>query len=155
MCLQSPRAKASRKREHAISEDEDENTRSHKRDKSDSSSRSGTARRNAEAGTQIARSVNTLSKVLTKPVVTAEDMSHVNKVVEILKDKSLLPPDPRGRYFRLVSRELAGNPALSRILIVEDDHTCRKGLLEGILEDAGVIIPIDNAAAGPVYIPDS
>ncbi|KAJ7790127.1 hypothetical protein B0H14DRAFT_2626376 [Mycena olivaceomarginata] len=26
----------------------------------------------------------------------AEDMSHVDKVVEILKDKSLLPPDPRG-----------------------------------------------------------
>ncbi|KAJ7790969.1 hypothetical protein B0H14DRAFT_3501075 [Mycena olivaceomarginata] len=118
-------------------------------------SRSGTARRNAEAGTQIARSVDTLSKVLAKPVVTAEDMSHVDRVIEILKDKLLLPPDPRGRYFRLVSRELAGNPALSRILIVEDDHTRRKGLIEGILEDAGIVIPIDDAAGGPVYIPDS
>ncbi|KAJ7753039.1 hypothetical protein B0H14DRAFT_2980066, partial [Mycena olivaceomarginata] len=103
--IPSPRTMASRKRARAVTR------------KSDSSSRSGTARRNAEAGTQIARSVDALSDVLAKPVVTTEDMTHVDKVIEILKDKTLLPPDPRGRYFRLVSRELAASPALSRVLI--------------------------------------
>ncbi|KAJ7839105.1 hypothetical protein B0H14DRAFT_3458867 [Mycena olivaceomarginata] len=151
----SPRTKASRKRARAISEDDDDDgARSHKREKSDSSSCSGTARRNAEAGTQIARSVDALSDVLTKPVVTAEDMSHVDKVVEILKDHTLLPPDPRGQYFRVVSRELAASPALSRILIVEKDHTRRKALLEGILEDAGIIVPTnDDAATAAVIVP--
>jgi hypothetical protein len=110
---QSPHTKASRKRTHAISEDEDDNSgRSHRREKSDSSSHSGIARRNAEAGTQIAHSVDALSDVLAKPVVTAEDMSHVDKVIKILKDKTLLPPDPHRQFFRLVSRELAGSPAL-------------------------------------------
>ncbi|KAJ7831345.1 hypothetical protein B0H14DRAFT_2805095 [Mycena olivaceomarginata] len=127
--------------------------------KSDSSSRSGTVRRNAEAGTQIARSVDALSDVLAKPVVTAKDMTHIDKVIEILKDKTLLPPDPRGRYFCLVSRELAASPALSCVLIIEEDHTRRKALLEGILEDAGIVIPTDDAAAaaaaiGPVYTLD-
>ncbi|KAJ7798975.1 hypothetical protein B0H14DRAFT_2904603 [Mycena olivaceomarginata] len=103
-------------------------------------------------GTQIARSVDALSDVLAKPVVTAEDMTHVDKVIEILKDKTLLPPDPRGRYFRLVSRELAASPALSRVLIVEEDHTRRKALLEGILEDAGIVIPTDDAAAAAAAI---
>ncbi|KAJ7896676.1 hypothetical protein B0H14DRAFT_3425464 [Mycena olivaceomarginata] len=97
-----------------------------------------------------AHSVDTLSKVLAKPVITAEDMSHVDKVIEILKDKSLLPPDPQGRYFRLISQELTGNPALSHILIIEDDHTRLKGLIKGILEDAGIVIPIDDTATGPV-----
>ncbi|KAJ7821006.1 hypothetical protein B0H14DRAFT_3471855 [Mycena olivaceomarginata] len=151
----SPRTKASRKRARAISEDnDDDGARSHKREKSDSSSRSGTARRNTEAGTQIARSVDALSDVLAKPVITTEDMSHVDKVVEILKDHTLLPPDPRGQYFRVVSRELAASPALSRILIVEKDHTRRKALLEGILEDAGIIVPTnDDAAAAAVIVP--
>jgi hypothetical protein len=152
-CFQSPRTMASRKRARAVSKDDDDDSaKSHKREKSDSSSRSGTARRNAEAGTQIARSVDTLSDVLAKPVVTAEDMTHVDKVIEILKDKTLLPPDPRGRYFRLVSRELAASPALSRVLIVEEDHTRRKALLEGILEDAGIVIPTDDAAAAAAAI---
>jgi hypothetical protein len=35
-------------------------------------------------------------------------------------------------------------------LIIKDDHTCRKALIKGILEDAGIVIPIDDAATGPV-----
>ncbi|KAJ7713246.1 hypothetical protein B0H14DRAFT_2644921 [Mycena olivaceomarginata] len=154
--LQSPRTKASRKRARAISEDDDDDgARSHKREKSDSSSCSGN-RASQRRGWDSDRPPPSTpsSDVLTKPVVTAEDMSHVDKVVEILKDHTLLPPDPRGQYFRVVSRELAASPALSRILIVEKDHTRRKALLEGILEDAGIIVPTnDDAATAAVIVP--
>jgi hypothetical protein len=145
----SPREKASRKRERAISDDDDDDTppaRLHKRQKSDSSSRS-TARRNAEAGSQLAKSVETLSAAMGKPIITSEDLSYVDKVIDILKDKSLLPPDPKGRLFRIVCQKLSGDAGLARCLIVEEDYTRRKGLLEGILEDAGQIIPEDPPIA--------
>ncbi|KAJ7312379.1 hypothetical protein DFH08DRAFT_973459 [Mycena albidolilacea] len=55
----SPHTKASRKHAHVINEDEDDdNGRSHKQKKSDSSSHSGITHCNAEAGTQITRSVD-------------------------------------------------------------------------------------------------
>ncbi|KAJ7724974.1 hypothetical protein B0H14DRAFT_3620912 [Mycena olivaceomarginata] len=133
------------KRERAISDDDDDDTpqpRLHKRQKSDSSTRS-TARRNAEAGSQLAKSVETLSAAMGKPIVTSEDLSHVDKVIDILKDKNLLPPDPKGRLFRIVCQKLSGDPSLARCLIIEEDYTRRKGLLEGILEDAGIILPDD------------
>ncbi|KAF8155045.1 hypothetical protein K438DRAFT_1777924 [Mycena galopus ATCC 62051] len=96
----SPREKVSRKRVRAISDDDgdnDDSTKDHKRQKSDSSTRSSTARRNAEAGG--ARSVETLSAAMNKPIVTSEDLSHVDKVIEILQDKTLLSPDHRGHFF--------------------------------------------------------
>ncbi|KAJ7802355.1 hypothetical protein B0H14DRAFT_2614345 [Mycena olivaceomarginata] len=136
----SPREKASRKRERAISDDDDDTppARLHKHQKSDSSTRS-TARRNAEAG----KSVETLSAAMGKPIITSEDLSYVNKVIDILKDKSLLPPDPKGQLFRIVCQKLLGDAGLTCCLIVEEDYTHRKGLLEGILEDAGQVIPED------------
>ncbi|KAJ7846852.1 hypothetical protein B0H14DRAFT_2583895 [Mycena olivaceomarginata] len=145
----SPREKASRKRGRAISDDDNDNTppaRLHKRQKSDSSSRS-TARHNAEAGSQLAKSVETLSAAMGKPIITSEDLSYVDKVIDILKDKSLLPPDPKGRLFRIVCQKLSGDAGLARCLIVEEDYTRRKGLLEGILEDVGQIIPEDPPIA--------
>ncbi|KAJ7731926.1 hypothetical protein DFH07DRAFT_968592 [Mycena maculata] len=87
---------------------------SRKRQKSDSSS---VARRNAEAGTQLSRS--------------------------ILKDKTLLPPDPKGKLFRCVSSALGREPALAHIFILEEDRDRCKGILEGILEEAGFNIPMD------------
>jgi hypothetical protein len=152
-CLQSPCTKASRKHTRMISKDEDDDSsKSYKCEKSDSSSCSGIACRNVEAGTQITRSIDTLSDILTKPVVTTEDMSHGDKVIEILKDKTLLPPDPCGHYFCLVSQELMGNPALSCVLIVEADHTCCKALLKGILGDTSIVIPTNNDAAATAAI---
>ncbi|KAJ7816566.1 hypothetical protein B0H14DRAFT_3148567 [Mycena olivaceomarginata] len=140
----SPREKATRKRERAISDDDDDTPqpRLHKRQKSDSSTRS-TARRNAEAGSQLAKSVETLSAAMGKPIITSEDLSHVDKVIDILKDKNLLPPDPKGQLFRIVCQKLSRDPGLARCLIIEEDYTRRKGLLEGILEDAGIILPDD------------
>jgi hypothetical protein len=45
---------------------------------------------------QLAKSVETLSAAMRKPIITSEDLSYINKVIDILKDKSLLPPNPKG-----------------------------------------------------------
>ncbi|KAK7027159.1 hypothetical protein R3P38DRAFT_3354922 [Favolaschia claudopus] len=58
---------------------------------------SGNARRNAEAGSQIARSIDNLSAAVAQPIVTSEDPRYVDDVVRILQDKTLLPDNPRGR----------------------------------------------------------
>ncbi|KAJ7368632.1 hypothetical protein DFH08DRAFT_982854 [Mycena albidolilacea] len=142
----SPHEKAARKWECAISNDGDDDDtpqpRLHKHQKSDSSTCS-TARCNAEAGSQLMKSVETLSAAMGKPIVTLEYLSHVDKVIDILKDKNLLPPDPKGRLFRTVCQKLSGDLGLACCLIIKEDYTRRKGLLEGILEDAGVILPDD------------
>ncbi|KAF7348749.1 Myb-DNA-bind-3 domain-containing protein [Mycena venus] len=133
-----------RTRADSDAEDEDDVTKGRKRLKSDSSTSStATARRNAAAGSQIARSVDNLAASMGKPIVTTEDMSHVNDVVEILKDDTLLPPDPNGRLFRHVLKALTGNRALALGFIAEDRHVRRKGVIAGILEDAGITVPDD------------
>ncbi|KAJ7288900.1 hypothetical protein C8J57DRAFT_1495160 [Mycena rebaudengoi] len=71
------------------------------------------------------------------------NLSHVDNIIDILRDKTLLPPDPKGKLFRIVSSELSRNPGLARVFILEDDHVRRRGLLEGILEDANIEIPED------------
>ncbi|KAJ7642902.1 hypothetical protein B0H17DRAFT_1216272 [Mycena rosella] len=131
----------SKKRERAQMDDDGSDTenvgkRPLKRHRSESG---GTARRNAEAGTQISRALDNLSNVMAQPLVTAEDLSHVADVVEILKDTTLLPSDPRGRLYRTVTTALSRAAALARVFILEQDRTRRIGLLEGILEDAGLL----------------
>ncbi|KAJ7264133.1 hypothetical protein C8J57DRAFT_1230615 [Mycena rebaudengoi] len=135
------RTKGTGKRQRAVSEvsDNGDCTKgSRKRQKSDPTS---IARRNAEAGTQLSRSVDNLSAAMLKPIVTTEDLSHVDNIIDILRDKTLLPPDPKGKLFRIVSSELSRNTGLARVFILEDDHVRRQGLLEGILEDANIEIP--------------
>ncbi|KAJ7652961.1 hypothetical protein B0H17DRAFT_1214833 [Mycena rosella] len=131
---------------HAESDDDDDevpaNTDRRKRQKSDSSNSSGVARRNAEAGTQLSRSVDNLS-AMSKPIVTPEDLSHVDEVICILQDKTLLPPDPRRKLFRLVSSALSLARALARVFVLEQDFVRRKGILEGILEDKTITVPDD------------
>ncbi|KAK7027171.1 hypothetical protein R3P38DRAFT_2527177, partial [Favolaschia claudopus] len=51
-------------------------------------------RRNAEAGSQIARSIDNLSAAVAQPIVTSEDPRYVDDVVRILQDKTLLPDNP-------------------------------------------------------------
>ncbi|KAJ7483107.1 hypothetical protein B0H11DRAFT_2279890 [Mycena galericulata] len=133
--------KGPKKRERAqtdddASENENNGKTALKRQRSDSG---GIARRNAEAGTQISRALDNLSTVMAQPLVTSEDLSHVNEVVEILKDKTLLPDDPRGRLYRAVSTALSRDSALARVFILEEDRTRRIGILEGILEDANLL----------------
>ncbi|KAJ7678576.1 hypothetical protein B0H14DRAFT_3064089 [Mycena olivaceomarginata] len=100
----------------------------------------GVARRNAEAGMQISRALDHLCVVIAQPILTSEDLSHVNEVVAILKDASLLPDDPRGRLYRAVSAALSHDATLARVFILEQDRTRRIGILEGILEDAGLLV---------------
>ncbi|KAJ7202714.1 hypothetical protein C8J57DRAFT_1735608 [Mycena rebaudengoi] len=100
----------------------------------------GKARRNAEAGTQISRALDNFATVMAQPLVTTEDLSHVNEIVEILKDKTLLPDDPRGRLYRAVAKVLSHDAAQARLFILEDDRTRRIGMLEGILEEAGLLV---------------
>ncbi|KAJ7501624.1 hypothetical protein B0H11DRAFT_1992452 [Mycena galericulata] len=133
--------KGPKKRERAqtdddASENENNGKTALKQQRSDSG---GIARRNAEAGTQISRALDNLSTVMAQPLVTSEDLSHVNEVVEILKDKTLLPDDPRGRLYRAVSTALSRDSALARVFILEEDRTRRIGILEGILEDANLL----------------
>ncbi|KAJ7747168.1 hypothetical protein DFH07DRAFT_961136 [Mycena maculata] len=135
-----------RSRTRAVSEDEDDSDspQARKRRKSDSSAGStGTAKRNAAAGSQLARSVDNLAASMGKPIVTSEDMSYVSEVIEILKDDSLLPPDPNGRLFRHVLKALTNDRPLAMGFIAEERHVRRKGVLAGILEDAGIQIPDD------------
>ncbi|KAJ7232268.1 hypothetical protein C8J57DRAFT_1383955 [Mycena rebaudengoi] len=141
LLLVSP-PKASGRRQRAESDD-DENENTQKPRKRQKSDPSATARRNAEAGSQLSHSVDNLSAAMSKPIVTTEDLSHVDQIIDILRDKSLLPPDPKGKLFRLVSASLSRDPASARIFILETDVVRRKGILEGIMEDAGIEIPPD------------
>ncbi|KAJ7887048.1 hypothetical protein B0H14DRAFT_3127709 [Mycena olivaceomarginata] len=98
-------AKPSSKCARAESEDDDTSSESEpkarcRRHKSDSSN-SSVARRNAEAGSQIAQSVENLSAAMLKPIVTTEDVSYVDDVMHILENPTMLPPDPRGRLFTI------------------------------------------------------
>ncbi|KAJ7686099.1 hypothetical protein B0H17DRAFT_1137132 [Mycena rosella] len=120
---------ASKKRERAPTDNESENDGIIKPlAKRQCSELGGSARRNAEVGTQISCALDKLSTIMVQPLVTSEDLSHVSEVVEILKDKILLPDDPRGKLYRT-----------AWLFILEEDRTRRIGLLEGILEDAGLL----------------
>ncbi|KAJ7429654.1 hypothetical protein FB451DRAFT_1327687 [Mycena latifolia] len=134
-----------KKRERAETDDESSDNVDENKDKSapkrQRTNSGGIARRNAEAGTQISRALDNLSAVMAQPLITSEDLSHINEVVEILKDTTLLPEDPRGKLYRAVSTALSGDPALARLFIQETDRIRRIGLLEGILEDKGLLNP--------------
>lgn len=110
------------------------------------SSSSGTACCNAEAGIQIANSLNKVTEAMLKSSIniTHKDVSHVDQIVMILQDKSLLPPDPKGKFYHIVSKALCQDPMQARIIIQEEDHILHKGIIEGILEDAGVDLPMDE-----------
>ncbi|KAF7372233.1 hypothetical protein MVEN_00082800 [Mycena venus] len=140
-------AKLSSKRIRAESNDDDApdaadpkgKRRHHKSDSSNGS----TARRNAEAGSQLARSVENLSAAILKPITTTEDMSHVDNIMQILDDSTLLPPDPRGRLFNIVVTALTSSHTRARIFILATDTSRRKAIIAGILEDARVEVPDD------------
>ncbi|KAJ7026447.1 hypothetical protein C8F04DRAFT_1190509 [Mycena alexandri] len=136
-----PPSPKTKKRQRADTNDENDDgandeRRKPKRQRSESG---GKVRGNAEAGSQISRALENFATVMAQPLVTTEDLSHVTEVVEILKDKTLLPDDLRGRFYRIVSKTLSHDAALARLFILEDDRTRRIGILEGILEDAGVL----------------
>ncbi|KAJ7197849.1 hypothetical protein C8J57DRAFT_1737558 [Mycena rebaudengoi] len=132
----------SKKRQRANTDDENDNGANDQRPnpKRQRSESGGKARRNAEAGTQISRALDNFATVMAQPLVTTEDLSHVNEIVEILKDKTLLPDDPRGRLYRAVAKVLSHDAAQARLFILEDDRTRCIGMLEGILEEAGLLV---------------
>lgn len=144
--LQSP-AKPPTKRTRAESDDDEPNDPAdpkgkRRRVKSDSSTTS-TRGRNADAASQLARSVDSLSAAMLKPIVTMQDISYVDNVMLVLNDPTanLLPPDPRGKLFNLVSKALTASQTQARIFILASDHSRRRGIIAGILEDAGVEVP--------------
>ncbi|KAJ6545372.1 hypothetical protein B0H19DRAFT_1075700 [Mycena capillaripes] len=129
--------KASKNHKHAHSDDDaSKNEKSIKHQRSDSR---GIACHNAEAGNRISCALKTISTVMAQPIVMSEDLSHINEIVEILKDTTLLPHDPRGKQYRTVSSALSCNTTLARVCILEQDRMCRIGILEGILEDVGLL----------------
>ncbi|KAJ6532581.1 hypothetical protein B0H19DRAFT_1325543 [Mycena capillaripes] len=137
-----------RKRTRADSDDEDAtdstDTKGKRRRRHKSNSSSGSvARRNAEAGSQLARSVDGLSAAMEKPIVTSNDVSYVDDVIEILNDPSLLPPDPRGEAFNIVSTALTSSHPRARIFILAKVDIRRKAMIRGILQDAGFEVPND------------
>ncbi|KAJ7483038.1 hypothetical protein B0H11DRAFT_1914779 [Mycena galericulata] len=141
-------AKLSKKRTRSESHDDDADADADdesdkgkcRRHKSDSSS-SSVARRNAEAGSQLARSVDNLSAAMLKPIVTTKDISYVDDVMHILEDAT--PPDPHGQLFDIVSMALTSSPTRARIFILAADDVRRKGIIKRTLKDAGVELPDD------------
>ncbi|KAJ7342513.1 hypothetical protein DFH08DRAFT_963257 [Mycena albidolilacea] len=137
-------AKPPTKRTRTESDDDEPNDPAdpkgkHRRVKSDSSTTS-TCGRNADAASQLARSVDSLSAAMLKPIVTMQDILYVNNVMLVLNDPTanLLPPDPRGKLFNLVSKALTASQTQAWIFILASDHSRRRGIIAGILEDAGV-----------------
>ncbi|KAJ7801585.1 hypothetical protein B0H14DRAFT_2615118 [Mycena olivaceomarginata] len=110
--------------------------------KSDSSTTS-TCGRNADAASQLARSVDSLSAAMLKPIATMQDISYVDNVMLVLNNSTtnLLPLGPRGKLFNLVSRALTASQTQARIFILASDHSCHREIIAGILEDAGVEVP--------------
>ncbi|KAJ7803054.1 hypothetical protein B0H14DRAFT_3884229 [Mycena olivaceomarginata] len=143
MLLSSPRLPT--KRTHAESDDDDATDPEPKRPrvKSNSSTASSTVKRNAEAGSQIALSFNKLSDTMAKPIVTTTDVSYVDDVMRVLEDETLLPPDPCGKLFNIVSTYLTESPVRARLFVITQSAECRKGMIAGILEAAGVVLPED------------
>ncbi|KAJ6459860.1 hypothetical protein C8R45DRAFT_1081267 [Mycena sanguinolenta] len=139
----------SRRRTRAESEDDDDMNppKGRKRHKSDSSSSStSVARTTAAAGSQLSCAVELLSEAMTKPVVTTttttEDLSHVDTILDILKDETLLPLDPRGNIFCAVSQALR-DPIAARFFIAETNVVRRKGIITGIMENTNIPVPND------------
>ncbi|KAJ7824201.1 hypothetical protein B0H14DRAFT_3729015 [Mycena olivaceomarginata] len=121
------------KRTRAESDDDDATDPEPKRPrvKSNSSTGSSTAKRNAEAGNQITLSFNKLSDTMAKPIVTTTDVSYVDDVMRVLEDETLLPPDPRGKLFNIVSAYLTESPVRARLFVITQSaeqpqrHDCR------------------------------
>ncbi|KAF8142635.1 hypothetical protein K438DRAFT_1994725 [Mycena galopus ATCC 62051] len=147
--VNSPPPRPSRKRTRSDSDDDEaadapdaaDMKGKRKRNKLDSSTSS--ARRNAEAGSQLARSVDNLSVAMLKPIVTTEDISFVNDVMRIPEDPTLLPHDPRGKLFNIISKALTSSPTQACIFILATNDSRRKGIISSILEEAGVEVPDD------------
>ncbi|KAJ6606941.1 hypothetical protein B0H10DRAFT_1956738 [Mycena sp. CBHHK59/15] len=92
---------------------------------------SSVARHNAEAGSQIACSIDNLSVAMLKPIVTSEDILHVDNVMRILADPTLHPLDPRGKIFHVISSALTRSPTQARIFILTEDTVHHKGIIAG------------------------
>jgi hypothetical protein len=144
MFLQSP-PRPPTKCTRAESDDDDATDPEPKRPrvKSNSSTGSSTAKRNAEAGSQIALSFNKLSDTMAKPIVTTTDVSYVDDMMRVLEDETLLPPDPRGKLFNIVSAYLTESPVHARLFVITQSAERCKGMIAGILEAAGVVLPED------------
>ncbi|KAK7021627.1 hypothetical protein R3P38DRAFT_3271393 [Favolaschia claudopus] len=115
--------KPSKRRERAISED----------DTSDSENQK------ASQPSVVVRTPAMPVAPQRQPIVTSEDPRYVDDVVRILQDKTLLPDNPRGRLYRTVSKQLCADAALARVFILEEDGSRRIGIIDGILEDAGLL----------------
>ncbi|KAJ7797025.1 hypothetical protein B0H14DRAFT_3494216 [Mycena olivaceomarginata] len=127
MFLQSP-LRLPTKRTRAESDDDDATEPKPKRPhvKSNSSTGSNTAKRNAQVGSQIALSFNKLSHTMAKPIVTTMDVSYVDDMMRVLEDENLLPPNPYGKLFNIVSAYLTESPvrgpSLSAGVVLPEDY---------------------------------
>ncbi|KAJ7713353.1 hypothetical protein B0H14DRAFT_2644838 [Mycena olivaceomarginata] len=140
-------AKPPTKRTHAESDNDEPNDpadpKGKRRRVKSNSSTTSTRGCNADTASQLACSVDSLSAEMLKPIVTMQDILYVDNVMLVLNDPTtnLLPPDPRGKLFNLVSKALTASQTQARIFILASDHSRRRGIIVGILEDAGVEVP--------------
>ncbi|KAJ7187659.1 hypothetical protein GGX14DRAFT_580907 [Mycena pura] len=137
----------SRKRQRAPSDSNDDEGPS-QRDRSISGG-SSVARRNAEAGTQLARSLDRIGDGMGTPIVTKQDtthMSHIDEVMELLAaDPTLLPEDPDGAFFAAVADDLGEKPFRARIFIKAPNRAQRVGFLKLLFRSHGMDVPLDYA----------
>ncbi|CAK5268226.1 unnamed protein product [Mycena citricolor] len=96
-------------------------------------------RRRQSSQLDVAKSITALSIAIAKPM--SDDLSHVDQVMKILKDKTLLPPDPHGHFFAAATNALCRKPAIACAFFIEDDPVCRRGIVTGLLLAAGISVP--------------
>ncbi|KAF7322187.1 hypothetical protein MKEN_00743100 [Mycena kentingensis (nom. inval.)] len=143
--------KESKKRKRAESEeDEDEDEVVVKRSSS-ARERSGAgagpvARRNAEAGTQMASGLLAVAQGLSAPVITKQDTSHVDDINKLIANEPTLLPKSL-RYYGAVMAKLTNDANAARAIVTAATLDHKRALLALIFTDAGLPIPVG-------YLPD-
>ena len=99
-----------------------------------------TAKRNAEAGSQISRSLDGLAAVMAQPVIiSSNDTTYLEKAITVLNnDKTLIPQGAqRSRMYAKLVEHLSNHPGAACTLVLTTDTEFRRGLVEGYLNDEG------------------
>ncbi|KAJ7193234.1 hypothetical protein GGX14DRAFT_405672 [Mycena pura] len=128
-----------KKRARADSDDDDDAEKPTRRRSRFNSS--GSTQRNADAGFAMAKSIEGLSNAISEPVVLKNDSSHIAQVVKILTAfPDLLPDDPAGVFYDAVTEAFGDNESKSCIFIATEDPVRRKGIIQGILRRANLVV---------------
>ncbi|KAJ7608553.1 hypothetical protein FB45DRAFT_242618 [Roridomyces roridus] len=104
------------------------------------------AGRTSEAAQHIGRGLQTIGESMSAPIITKSDTSHVDAIIDILlDDPTLLPNDPDGSYYALVTDYFSTNQMQARVFIKTKVRVQRIALLKRVLNASEIDIPVDWA----------